>query len=46
MKVMQSVAQEDWTMWTSVYNLSAREHRLAYRQHYGGLHQERLESVD
>jgi hypothetical protein len=34
MNVMESIAQPDWTMWTSVYNLSTRELQLAYRQRF------------
>ncbi len=34
MKVMDSVAQKDFTMWSSVYDLSNGEFRVAYRQHY------------
>jgi hypothetical protein len=46
MKVMGSVAQKDWTMWTSVYNLTRREHQLAYRQDYSKPHLELLESTN
>jgi hypothetical protein len=34
MKIMQSIAQPDWTMWSSVYDLSTGEFSIAYRQHY------------
>jgi choloylglycine hydrolase len=34
MRVMQSVSKKDWTMWTSVYDLSARRLRFAYRGHF------------
>jgi hypothetical protein len=46
MTVMQSVAQKDWTMWTSVYNLTRREHQLAYRRDYSKPHLELLEATD
>jgi hypothetical protein len=42
MKIMQSVAQPEWTMWTSVYNLSTRELRLAYRQQFGDVYRDAL----
>jgi penicillin V acylase-like amidase (Ntn superfamily) len=34
MRVMESVSKEDWTMWSSVYDLSSRKCRIAYRRHY------------
>jgi len=34
MHVMESVSKEDWTMWSSVYDLSSRNFRIAYRRHY------------
>jgi hypothetical protein len=46
MKVMESVAQKDWTMWTSVYNLSTRELQLAYRQHFGEPYRDALPLTD
>jgi predicted choloylglycine hydrolase len=38
MRIMESVAKEEWTMWTSVYDLSAREFRVAYRRHFDKPH--------
>ena len=32
--VMASVSFEDWTMWTSVYNLTTGEYEIAYRRHF------------
>jgi len=34
MAIMKSVSVEDWTMWTSVYNLSSGEFRIAYRRRF------------
>jgi hypothetical protein len=34
MNIMASVSKENWTMWTSVYDLSNRELRFAYRRRY------------
>jgi hypothetical protein len=34
MRIMKSVSKENWTMWSSVYDLSARRLRIAYRRHY------------
>jgi hypothetical protein len=34
MRIMESVSKENWTMWSSVYDLSARKFRFAYRRHY------------
>jgi hypothetical protein len=42
MKIMQAVVQEKWTMWTSVYNLSTGEFRLAYRRHFDAPYDDRL----
>lgn len=46
MKIMASVAQKDWTMWTSVYNLSTGEFQLAYRQHYGEVYRDSLDMAN
>ncbi|MEX0614199.1 MAG: C45 family peptidase [Pirellulales bacterium] len=35
MKIMESVAQANSTMWTSVYDLATREFHLAYRREFG-----------
>jgi hypothetical protein len=43
MQIMESVAQKQWTMWTSVYNLSTGELQFAYRQHYGSPYHDSLE---
>ncbi len=37
LKVMASVSVEDWTMWTSVYNLSTGEFQVAYRRNFTNL---------
>jgi hypothetical protein len=34
MRVMESVSKKDWTMWSSVYDLTNRTFRLAYRGHF------------
>jgi predicted choloylglycine hydrolase len=34
MRIMQSVSKEKWTMWSSVYDLTGRTFRIAYRRHY------------
>jgi hypothetical protein len=34
MDVMEVVSKEDWTMWSSVYDLTDRTLRFAYRRHY------------
>jgi predicted choloylglycine hydrolase len=43
MKIMAAVGQSNWTMWTSVYNLSRRELQFAYRQHFGNVYQDALD---
>jgi hypothetical protein len=40
--VMSAVSAENWTMWTSVYELSTGEYRVAYRRQYGDLLRGRL----
>jgi hypothetical protein len=37
MRVMQSVSRENWTMWSSVYDLTSHEYHIAYRRHYDHL---------
>jgi Acyl-coenzyme A:6-aminopenicillanic acid acyl-transferase len=34
MTIMQSVSKSNWTMWSSVYDLSTGDFNVAYRQHY------------
>jgi hypothetical protein len=34
MRVMESISKDGWTMWTSVYDLSAGEFCVAYRRHF------------
>jgi hypothetical protein len=34
MRVMESVSKEHWTMWSSVYDLTSKKYRIAYRRHY------------
>jgi hypothetical protein len=41
MRIMQAV-QQGSTMWTSVYNLSTGEYRIAYRQHYADPYVDRI----
>ena len=42
MHVMQSVAQGDWTMWTSVYNLDTGQYEVAHRRDVENRHRDRL----
>jgi penicillin V acylase-like amidase (Ntn superfamily) len=42
LKMMSSISVEDWTMWTSVYNLTTGELRVAYRRNYKVLYVDRL----
>jgi Acyl-coenzyme A:6-aminopenicillanic acid acyl-transferase len=42
MKVMQSVSKADWTMWSSVYDLTTGEFEVAYRQHFDDIYGDRL----
>jgi hypothetical protein len=42
MDIMSSISAENWTMWTSVYDLSTGEYRVAYRRHYDNVYQDRL----
>jgi choloylglycine hydrolase len=46
MSVMQAVSKEDWTMWSSVYDLTARELRFAYRRHYDKPYEDSLVESD
>ncbi len=46
MKVMQSVSKTDRTMWSSVYDLSTGEFRIAYRQHFDDQYQDRIAAKD
>ena len=46
MKIMESVAQPEFTMWTSVYNLSTRELEFAYRQHYSVVYRDALDGSE
>jgi hypothetical protein len=41
-QVMSSISVEDWTMWTSVYNLTTGEFRVAYRRNYNDVYTDRL----
>jgi hypothetical protein len=34
MKVMEAVSKQDWTMWSSVYDLTDHTLRFAYRRHF------------
>ncbi len=43
MNVMESVAQNRWTMWTSVYNLSTGDFQFAYRQQFGDVYRDGLD---
>ena len=41
-QVMASVSVEDWTMWTSLYDLTSGEFRVAYRGHFDEPYADRL----
>jgi hypothetical protein len=34
MSVMSGVSKENWTMWTSVYDLTNGDFRIAYSRHF------------
>ncbi|MCX7426587.1 MAG: carcinine hydrolase/isopenicillin-N N-acyltransferase family protein [Planctomycetia bacterium] len=40
--VMASVSVKDWTMWTSVYNLTTGEYEIAYRRNFNDVFPGRL----
>jgi hypothetical protein len=42
MRVMESVSKKNWTMWSSVYDLSSKDCRIAYRRHYDKPYQDSL----
>jgi hypothetical protein len=42
MKIMQSVAQPNATMWSSVYDLMSGNFEIAYRQHFDEVYDDRL----
>jgi hypothetical protein len=46
MNIMASVSKENWTMWTSTYDLSNRELRLAHRRRYDAPFVGRLELLE
>jgi len=43
MDVMASLSVPDWTMWTSVYNLTTGEYQVAYRRQYDAPYQGQLD---
>jgi hypothetical protein len=43
MQIMSSISVENWTMWTSVYNLATGEFQVAYRRKYNDFYSGRLE---
>lgn len=45
MKIMQSVSQSNWTMWSSVYDLTSGEFEIAYRQHFDDIYRDRLTEI-
>jgi hypothetical protein len=45
MKVMQSISKTDWTMWSSVYNLTTGEFEIAYRRHFDNVYRDRLDEM-
>jgi len=46
MQIMASMSKDKWTMWTSVYDLSDRSFRFAYRQHFDKPYANDLESSE
>jgi hypothetical protein len=42
MGIIAAASVENWTMWTSVYDLDSGEYRIAYRRHYDDLFRGRL----
>jgi hypothetical protein len=44
MRVMESISKDEWTMWTSVYDLSAGEFCVAYRRHFDKAYRDELGS--
>ena len=43
MEIMESISKKDWTMWTSVYNLSTGAFRVEHRKSDpGGQHRGRI----
>jgi predicted choloylglycine hydrolase len=42
MEVMSSISMPDWTMWSSVYDLTTGEYRVAYRRQYDYVFRDRL----
>ena len=45
MKIMQSVAQPDSTMWSSVYDLTSGNFEIAYRGHFDEVYRDRLAEI-
>jgi predicted choloylglycine hydrolase len=46
MTIMESVSSESVTMWTSVYDLSAREFSVAYRRKFANAYHDQLRMAD
>ncbi len=46
MNVMESVSKENWTMWSSVYDLSSKNCRIAYRLQYDKPYDDSLIGTD
>jgi hypothetical protein len=42
MKIMQSVSKPDHTMWSSVYDLTTGDFKIAYRRNYDDTYSDRL----
>lgn len=45
MRVMASISVENWTMWTSVYDLKTGAYQIAYRRQYDDIFNGQLHSV-
>jgi predicted choloylglycine hydrolase len=42
MEVMSSISVSNWTMWSSVYDLTTGQYQVAYRRNYGQIYRDRL----
>lgn len=45
MNVMKSVSKDNWTMWSSVYDLTNGEFSIVYRRHYDRPFEDRIQTI-
>jgi hypothetical protein len=45
MNVMQSVSKDNWTMWSSVYDLTSGAFKIAYRRDYARPYDDRIQMI-